>query len=60
MMSFRFFHQLLFCSPHQCVDSWLGVNASCPSCRARCFDQSNDEGEEKSGEHEAQSSQELA
>ncbi|CAM9348920.1 unnamed protein product [Ectocarpus sp. 6 AP-2014] len=30
-----------------CVDSWLAVNASCPNCRARCFEEEDGEGEEK-------------
>lgn len=33
----------------QCVDSWLTVNASCPNCRARCFDAEEEE-EEKSAD----------
>lgn len=33
-----------------CVDGWLAVNASCPNCRARCFDTEDDEGEEKTPE----------
>lgn len=34
----------------QCVDSWLAVNASCPNCRARCFEGSSEEEEEKTSD----------
>ena len=33
-----------------CVDGWLAVNASCPNCRARCFETEDDDGEEKTPE----------
>lgn len=36
----------------QCLDSWLTVNASCPNCRARCFE-AEEEGEEKNAEAES-------
>lgn len=34
----------------QCVDNWLLVNASCPNCRARCFELGSDMEEEKTPE----------
>ncbi|CAN0298105.1 unnamed protein product [Pylaiella littoralis] len=33
-----------------CADSWLAVNASCPNCRARCFETEDEGGEEKTAE----------